>query len=82
MNLNNCELIKHPENLLEGRKYSVLILSGGKARRVTGRFQAIDVAYTQVANKPRKSFLAIILERASDVLVLPWLQSKDWRDVT
>jgi len=78
-------LIDHPENLIKGEKYTVLILSGTKYRRISGRFIGLESAYNGInynaTCKPDRKELIVLLQRASERVIVVWKESKDWRRI-
>jgi len=78
MNIDEKRLITHPDDLIPGKEYSVVILNGGKARRVRGEFQRILIERKRSRKKPCRSRLVIMLVRETDILRVPWQESKDW----
>jgi hypothetical protein len=81
MNLSDKRQITHPDDLVVNNIYSCSILSGGRQRRVRGRFTHMKTVRVG-KQKPRKPKLVIVIIRSNDTMEVPWLESKDWRDVT
>lgn len=81
MNISERRLITHPDDLVKGGEYSVLILDGGKVKRVRGKFHSMEIHYTRKGKKPRIPHLVILMERTLDTLTIAWKQSKDWREL-
>lgn len=76
---NTKQVITHPDNLVQHREYSLVIQSGGKLRRITGTFLAMQTAYDGMTTVvPTKPVLVMVLRRNIDTIFVPWLASKNW----
>lgn len=71
--------ITHPDDFVVDRRYSVLVEYGGKVRRVSGTFIALQSACDgNNYAKPYKRRLLIVLRRSIDTVLIPWYTSRAW----
>lgn len=71
--------VTHPDDLVVDCKYSVLVESGGKCRRLSGTFIAMQSAYNGIDfTRPDKPELVIVLRRCIDTVMIPWKYSRNW----
>lgn len=71
--------IEHPDDFVVDHKYSVLVEYGGKLRRVSGTFIALQSACDgNDFSKPYRRRLLIVLRRSIDTVMVPWCNSRAW----
>lgn len=80
--MNVQDSIESPEDLIEGKKYTVLVARGQRTMRIAGTFLRMESRFDyRDSPAPRHATLYIALQRRMDVELIPWCESFDWRPV-
>lgn len=80
--MNVQDSIESPEDLIEGKKYSVLVARGQRTMRIAGTFLRMESKFDYSDScKPKRATLFIALQRRMDVEYIPWAESFDWQEV-
>lgn len=67
--------IEHPDQFIEGKRYSTLVQHGSEFKRVSGKF-------SKMASQPFSKSLRIILaSKQEGFYTIPWSNSYDWVEI-
>jgi hypothetical protein len=81
MRLEDCPLIEHPDDFVEGKQYSgTLLLKTLRKKRIAGTFSRMTICDCQAClASGKRTLLLIFRQSANHSVMIPWLDSSNWR---